>query len=105
MRNIFSGEPFSTPRKTVLGVRFLLALTLSLAFNRGILTAQQPTASTVDARARENPQLVAKLRATIASGRLTVEQIRARLRASGYPDSLLDKYLSDTATTTGSILT
>ena len=60
------------------------------------LSAQQPTAATVDAKVRENPELVAKVRAAIANGRLTADQLRARLHAAGYPDSLLDRYLSDT---------
>src|SRR4249920_2178058 len=40
------------------------------------------------------PDLVAQLRREIASSGLTPDQIRARLRAAGYPDELLDAYLS-----------
>ena len=40
------------------------------------------------------PDLVAQLRREIASSGLTPDQIRARLRAAGYPDDLLDAYIS-----------
>ena len=39
------------------------------------------------------PDLVAMLRKQIADSGLTPDQIRARLRAAGYPDDLLDAYL------------
>ncbi len=39
------------------------------------------------------PDLVAMLRRQIAESGLTPDQIRARLRAAGYPDDLLDTYL------------
>ncbi|MGH7618455.1 MAG: SLBB domain-containing protein, partial [Gemmatimonadaceae bacterium] len=39
------------------------------------------------------PDLVAMLRQQIADSGLTPDQIRARLRAAGYPDDLLDAYM------------
>ena len=42
---------------------------------------------------QNNPGLVARLQQMMQSSGLTPEQIRARLKAQGYPDSLLDQYL------------
>ncbi|MEP6491292.1 MAG: SLBB domain-containing protein [bacterium] len=39
------------------------------------------------------PDLVAMLRREIANSGLTPDQIRARLRAAGYPDDILDSYI------------
>src|SRR5205085_5692365 len=39
------------------------------------------------------PDLGAQIRREISSSGLTPDQIRARLRASGYSDDLLDRYL------------
>ncbi len=57
--------------------------------------AQQPTPSQVQGAVQNDPQLAARLRGEIARGGLTAEQVRTRLRAAGYPDSLLDAYLGD----------
>ena len=42
---------------------------------------------------QNNPALVARLQQMMLSSGLTPDQIRARLKAQGYPDSLLDQYL------------
>lgn len=59
------------------------------------LFAQQPSSSQIQGKLETDPQLAARLRAEIARGGLTAAQVRARLRAAGYPESLLDQYLSD----------
>lgn len=41
------------------------------------------------------PELVAQLRQRLAGSGLTPAQVRARLRAEGYPETLLDAYLAD----------
>src|ERR1700736_644256 len=43
-----------------------------------------------------NPALVQQLRQRIMSSGLTPDQVRARLRAEGYPENLLDAYLPGT---------
>lgn len=43
---------------------------------------------------QSNPGLLRELRARIMSSGLTPDQVRARLRAEGYPENLLDAYLS-----------
>lgn len=42
---------------------------------------------------RSNPALVEQLRQRIMTSGLTPDQVRARLRAEGYPENLLDAYL------------
>lgn len=63
-------------------------------------TGQQPPAGQRPLTAEEaeqlgelNPQLLAQLRQRIMTSGLTPDQVRARLRAEGYPESLLDAYL------------
>ncbi|HKT60896.1 MAG TPA: SLBB domain-containing protein [Gemmatimonadales bacterium] len=46
-----------------------------------------------------NPEIVEQLRQRLAQSGLTPDQIRARLRAAGYPEGLLDEYLSGADTT------
>jgi polysaccharide biosynthesis/export protein len=57
----------------------------------------------------QNPALLRELRARIMSSGLTPDQVRARLRAEGYPENLLDAYLGAgeggaDATTSGAVL-
>lgn len=62
----------------------------------GQSVAQQPARPTPDqARAllSANPQVVEQLRQKIVTSGMTRDQIRARLRAEGYPENLLDAYL------------
>jgi protein involved in polysaccharide export with SLBB domain len=51
----------------------------------------------------QNPALLRELKARIMSSGLSPDQVRARLRAEGYPENLLDAYLSgaDTGEATG----
>jgi polysaccharide export outer membrane protein len=59
-----------------------------------LLRAQTPPSPTEAQRMLEtNPLLLQQLRQRILSSGLTPEQIRARLRAEGYPESLLDAYI------------
>jgi polysaccharide biosynthesis/export protein len=58
--------------------------------------AQRPTPSEAEELLRTRPDLVAQLRQRIGTSGLTPDQIRARLRAEGYPESLLDSYLPGT---------
>ncbi|MEO5579500.1 MAG: SLBB domain-containing protein, partial [Gemmatimonadaceae bacterium] len=57
------------------------------------VAAQNPTASQAQAMLESNPQLLRELRSRILSSGLTPDQVRARLRAEGYPESILDTYL------------
>ena len=44
---------------------------------------------------RSNPALIEQLRQRIQTSGLTPDQVRARLRAEGYPEDLLDAYLGE----------
>ncbi|MEP7327306.1 MAG: hypothetical protein ABI836_15250, partial [Gemmatimonadota bacterium] len=58
------------------------------------VSAQQPSAEQARQLLRSRPDLVTQLRQRIGASGLTPDQIRARLRAAGYPETLLDDYLS-----------
>ncbi len=49
--------------------------------------------------ALQNPQVVERLRQKLLESGLTPDQVRARLRASGYPENMLDDYLMGADTT------
>src|SRR3954464_1489044 len=76
-----------TPSK--LSALLFLAGLLTLAPN---VRAQNPTTAQAQAML-QNPALLQQLRQRIMSSGLTPDQIRARLRAEGYPENLLDAYL------------
>src|SRR6266542_3069905 len=58
-----------------------------------VLAAQNPSPTDAQRMLEQNPALLQQLRARILSSGLTPDQIRARLRAEGYPETLLDAYL------------
>ena len=62
------------------------------------LAAQQragrPSAAEAQALLQSDPSLVAKLRDRIANSGMTPDQVRAKLRAEGYPEHMLDAYLN-----------
>jgi len=57
------------------------------------LPAQNPSPAQAEQMLRNNPALLQQLRQRIMSSGLTPDQVRARLRAEGYPENLLDAYL------------
>lgn len=71
------------------------ALILAALFLSPSLAAAQarPTSEEAARMLRSNPALVEQLRQRIMTSGLTPDQVRARLRAEGYPESLLDAYL------------
>ncbi|MGZ3373138.1 MAG: polysaccharide biosynthesis/export family protein, partial [Gemmatimonadaceae bacterium] len=56
------------------------------------MSAQNPTTAQAQ-QMMQNPALLQQLRQRIMSSGLTPDQVRARLRAEGYPENLLDAYL------------
>jgi len=76
----------------MIRLRSLLAFSLSLALAAG---AQQRPSSPSEARAlmQARPDLAAQVRQQIGSSGMTPEQIRARLRAEGYPENFLDQLM------------
>ncbi len=63
------------------------------------LPANLPPPAQAQQLLQNNPDLAAQLRARIAASGLSPDQIRARLRAAGYPDNFLDDYLQGADTT------
>jgi polysaccharide biosynthesis/export protein len=55
--------------------------------------AQNPSASQAQQMLQNNPALLQQLRQRIMTSGLTPDQVRARLKAEGYPENLLDAYL------------
>jgi len=60
---------------------------------------QLPTPDQARDALQNQPQLVERLRQRLLESGLTPDQVRARLRASGYPENLLDDYLMGADTT------
>jgi len=56
-------------------------------------SAQQLPSPAQAEKLLQNPAAVAQLQQRIAASGLTPDQIRARLRAAGYPETMLDQYL------------
>ena len=54
---------------------------------------QRPTPDQASAILQSRPDLVQQLQQRLRTSGLTPDQVRARLRAEGYPESLLDAYL------------
>jgi protein involved in polysaccharide export with SLBB domain len=71
---------------------FLIAFSLSALAGR--LGAQTiPSPAQAQQMLRNDPSLIGRLEQMMQSSGLTPEQVRARLRAAGYPEALLDQYL------------
>ncbi len=58
--------------------------------------AQRPSSEQAQQMLQTNPALLQQLRQRILTSGLTPDQVRARLRAEGYPENLLDAYLPGT---------
>jgi len=70
-----------------------LLTVVGLVFLADPASAQNPSAAQAQQMLQTNPALVQQLRQKIMTSGLTPDQVRARLRAEGYPENLLDAYL------------
>src|SRR5215207_9250876 len=61
----------------------------------------RPTPQQAERLLQTRPDLVAQLRQRIITSGMTVDQVRARLRAEGYPENLLDPYLPNASASSG----
>ncbi|MEO8139551.1 MAG: SLBB domain-containing protein [Gemmatimonadota bacterium] len=95
-----------TPR--LRAVRPLIVLLALLLSTSAALVAQvpalppgqaMPTPAQAQELLRTRPDLVAQLRQRLGTSGLSKDQVRARLRAAGYPENLLDPYLEGADTT------
>lgn len=77
--------------------RCFAAAALVAVFVAPAAAQQLPTSDQARRALETRPDLVAQLRREIANSGLTPDQIRARLRALGYPEDLLDAYLATRA--------
>ena len=75
-----------------LFLRPLLAVGVFL-FVAATLPAQTVTPQQAQQLLQNRPDLLNQLRQRLGGSGLTPDQVRARLRAQGYPDNLLDQYL------------
>ena len=73
-----------------LGALLFTAATIVVA---SPVLAQNPSAAQAQQMLQTNPALLQQLRQKILTSGLTPDQVRARLRAEGYPENLLDAYL------------
>lgn len=84
-----------------MGSRLLRSLSVTACFVLpGLAGAQglpttKPTPAQAQVLLQTRPDLVAQLRQRFATAGLTRDQVHARLRAEGYPEDILDPYLSD----------
>jgi protein involved in polysaccharide export with SLBB domain len=63
--------------------------------------ANMPTPQQAEAMLRARPELAAQLRQRLQASGLSPVQVRARLRAAGYPDALLDQVMGTSTTAEG----
>lgn len=83
-------------------MRALAVAALLTAFTSKSGFAQtKPTTAEAQTLLQTRPDLVAKLQQQLQSSGLSPDQIKARLRAEGYPDNLLDNYMSGSSSTGG----
>lgn len=73
-------------------LRPLCAVGVFLLCATGV-AAQRPTPEQAQALLQGRPELLQQLRDRLTNSGLTPDQIRARLRAEGYPENLLDAYM------------
>jgi protein involved in polysaccharide export with SLBB domain len=83
-------------------VRLLLVAAFAFLAPSALLAQARPSPAEAEALLQTRPDLVAQLRQRIATSGMSPEQIRARLRAEGYPESLLDSYMDEAAGAPGS---
>jgi polysaccharide export outer membrane protein len=90
-----------TPRPAwwSLGFAFLLITAPAAAQIPGLPPGTTLSAQEIETLLATRPDLVAQLRQRIADSGLTPDQVRQRLKAAGYPEDLLDPYLTSADTT------
>ena len=86
-----SQEQMQRSAGRVVGLLALLASAVALPSATAL--AQRPDAATAQQLLQTRPDLVEQLRQRIMQSGLTADQVRARLKAEGYPENLLDAYL------------
>src|SRR5690348_18105369 len=75
----------------------LLVLSASVALPLVASAQTLPTPSQAQQMLQSNPAMIQQLQQMVRGSGMSAEQIRTRLRAQGYPESLLDQYLPGAA--------
>src|SRR3569833_4268966 len=73
--------------------RLILGFSIVLCFGQVVEAQSIPTPAVAQQMLRNDPSLLGRLQQMMTQSGLTADQVRARLRAQGYPESLLDQYL------------
>jgi len=63
----------------------------------------RPSAAEAQALLQARPELVQQLRQRIITSGMSADQVRARLKAEGYPENLLDAYLPGSTSSPGAV--
>ena len=74
-------------------VMLVALLSTAVAIVAPIAAQQIPSPAQAQQMLRQDPGLINRLQQMMQSSGLTPDQVRERLRAAGYPDSLLNAYL------------
>jgi protein involved in polysaccharide export with SLBB domain len=80
------------PRLATFRFAPVVAALLSLSATKATAQAR-PTPEQASALLQARPELVQQLRQRLMSSGMSPEQVRARLKAEGYPENLLDAYM------------
>ncbi|MBL0169611.1 MAG: hypothetical protein IPP90_02620 [Gemmatimonadaceae bacterium] len=88
-------------RSFALAASILVCLTATPAHSQ-TLPSNLPTPQQAEAMLRARPELAAQLRQRLQSSGLSPVQVRTRLRAAGYPESLLDQVMGAATTSEAS---
>jgi protein involved in polysaccharide export with SLBB domain len=78
---------------------FLMAGAITATAVPAAAQPARPTAEQASALLQARPELVQQLRQRLMSSGMSPEQVRARLKAEGYPENLLDAYMSGVGST------
>jgi polysaccharide export outer membrane protein len=73
--------------------RTAIVVALVAGFAHALAAQTRPTPEQAQQLLQTRPDLIAQLQAQLRSSGLSPDQIKARLRAEGYPENLLDAYL------------
>jgi polysaccharide export outer membrane protein len=88
-----SNPVFPFFEKRMMHSKLALLVILAALSISGEALAQNPSPAQAQQMLQNNPALLQQLRQRIMTSGLTPDQVRARLRAEGYPETLLDAYL------------
>lgn len=98
---------FRTFSRGVLMTRWVLRPLIAAALlSTSTLSAEgqlRPSPAEAQALLQARPELVQQLRQRIVTSGMTADQVRARLRAEGYPENLLDAYLPGSTSSAGAV--